>query len=162
MDPIWQFHGVHKIESYGAPWLVASLRTITEYGNKIWLFSLMGNKCIRGLIWARGWALSRIPVPPTKFHPLIITQRKPSFTCVFQVFFVLINSLQLNFDRTLILFFNLFLIGRLSLYNVLLVSVIQQHELAIKYTYIPSLLNLPFTPSHPSRLSQSTKLSSLC
>ena len=32
-----------------------------------------------------------------------------------------------------------------------------------KYTYIPSLLSLPSTPSsHPSRLSQSTGLSSPC
>ena len=31
-----------------------------------------------------------------------------------------------------------------------------------KYTYIPFLLNLPPTPLHFSRLSQSTQLSSLC
>ena len=30
-----------------------------------------------------------------------------------------------------------------------------------RYTYVPSLLNFPPTPPHPSRLSQSTRLSSL-
>ena len=46
------------------------------------------------------------------------------------------------------------------LYNSVLVSAVHQHELAISiYVYVPSLLNLPPTLSHPSRLSQSTSLS---
>ena len=47
----------------------------------------------------------------------------------------------------------------------MLVSVVQQRESAMCiYTYIPYLLGLPPTPptSHPSRSSQSTKVSSLC
>ena len=31
-----------------------------------------------------------------------------------------------------------------------------------RHTYVPALLNLPPTPSHPSSLPQSTRLSSLC
>ena len=41
----------------------------------------------------------------------------------------------------------------------MLTSATQQPESAIKYTYVPLLLNLPpspFTPEQPSRLSQST------
>ena len=48
------------------------------------------------------------------------------------------------------------------LYNVVLVSAVQQCESAVKYAYIFFLLTLPPTPSsHPSRSSQSTRLSSL-
>ena len=35
-------------------------------------------------------------------------------------------------------------------------------QISHKYTYVPSLLNLLLTPSHCSRVSQSTGLSSLC
>ena len=62
----------------------------------------------------------------------------------------------------------IFLIGVPLLHNVVLVSVVQQHESA---TWIhrspPSWASPPPPPpppppSHPSRLSQSTQLSSLC
>ena len=45
------------------------------------------------------------------------------------------------------------------LYNIVLVSATHHHESAIDNIYVPSLLNLPPTshPSHPSRLSQSTR-----
>ena len=52
------------------------------------------------------------------------------------------------------------------LYNVVLVSDVQQHESVIiihTYIYAPSLLSLsPLPPSHPSRSSQSARLCSLC
>ena len=49
------------------------------------------------------------------------------------------------------------------LYNAVLVSAIHQHESAIGI-HVPSFLNLAptSTPSYPSRLSQSNRLSSLC
>ena len=48
------------------------------------------------------------------------------------------------------------------LYKIMLVSAMQQHESVINI-YIPSILSLPpITPSHPSRSSQSPRLSSLC
>ena len=48
------------------------------------------------------------------------------------------------------------------LYNVVLVSALQQHESAISiHMSLPSWTSLPL-PSHLSRLSQSTGLSSLC
>ena len=50
-------------------------------------------------------------------------------------------------------------IGEQLLYNVVLVSAVQQSESALSI-HVPSLLSLP--PSHLSRSSQSTKLSSLC
>ena len=61
--------------------------------------------------------------------------------------------------RRSVLYFVYFLIVRLLLYNI----VIHQYELAIG-THFPFLLNLPHTfhHTHPSRLSQSTGLSSLC
>ena len=44
---------------------------------------------------------------------------------------------------------------RIIFYNIVLVSAIHQHDLAIhRYTYVPSFLNLPPTTSHLSRLSQ--------
>ena len=45
------------------------------------------------------------------------------------------------------------------LYNIVLISATHHHESAIDNIYVPSLLNLPPTshPSHPSRLSQSTR-----
>ena len=57
----------------------------------------------------------------------------------------------------------LFLIGGKLLYNVVLVSSIHQHETAIGiYVSLPSWTPLPSpTLSHPSRLSQSTRLSFL-
>jgi len=51
------------------------------------------------------------------------------------------------------------------LYSVVLVSAVQQSESAIYiyiYIYIPPEASLPPAPSHPSRSSQSTELSSLC
>ena len=53
------------------------------------------------------------------------------------------------------------------LYNVLVSSVQQETSMAVwishKYRYVPSLLTFSYpTLSHPSRLSQSTSLSSLC
>ena len=50
------------------------------------------------------------------------------------------------------------------LYDVVLVSAVQQSESAIYiYPHIPSLLSLPPPSlSHPSRSSQSTELISLC
>ena len=58
---------------------------------------------------------------------------------------------------------NKFLIEGWLLYNVVLVSAIHQHESAIGiHMSSPSWTSLPPpTPSHPSRLSQSTGLSSL-
>ena len=62
-----------------------------------------------------------------------------------------------------IYFFNLFLIGEWLLYNVVLLSAIQQHESAVSicisppsWTYLPRP-----TPSHSPRLPQRTRLSSL-
>ena len=46
-------------------------------------------------------------------------------------------------------------------YNVVLISIVQQCELAICIHIYSPLLSLPPTPSHSSRLSQSTQLSSL-
>ena len=59
---------------------------------------------------------------------------------------------------------NLFLIGGYLLYYIVLVSAIYQHESAVGiYMSSPSRTSLPPpTPSHPSRLSQSTGLTSLC
>ena len=52
--------------------------------------------------------------------------------------------------------------GGKLLYNVVLVSAIQQHESAITI-YIPSPLSLPLLPSsYPSRSSRSTGLGSPC
>ena len=63
----------------------------------------------------------------------------------------------------------LFLIGRRLLYNVVLVSVGQQHASALSihththtHIYPLPLEPPPQPPSHPSRASQSTRLSSLC
>ena len=55
--------------------------------------------------------------------------------------------------------FNLFLIGGQLLYNVVVVSAIHWHESAIGiHTSPPLWMSLPTpTPSHPSRLSQSTR-----
>jgi len=53
----------------------------------------------------------------------------------------------------------LFLIEVQLLCNIGFISAIRQHESAI-HTYVPSLLGLPPTPSHPSRLSPSPGLSS--
>ena len=57
----------------------------------------------------------------------------------------------------------LFLIEDKFHYNVVLVSVIHQHESAISvHMYSPSWTSLPPHSSCPSRLSQITKLGSLC
>ena len=60
-------------------------------------------------------------------------------------------------------FFNLFLIGRYLLYNIVLVSALHQHQPAIgTYIYMsPPLISFPSPiSSHLSRLSQSMSLSS--
>ena len=78
-------------------------------------------------------------------------------------FFSFLESL-LNFLIMLLLFFFKFLlIEGYLLYRILLFSVKPQHESAIRYTYVPSLLNLPpiSHPSHPSRLIHRPCLSSL-
>ena len=63
----------------------------------------------------------------------------------------------------LIIFF-FFETGGNLLYKVMLVSAIEQHESAISIPLsTPSWTSLPpFIPSHPSRLSQSTRVSSPC
>ena len=62
----------------------------------------------------------------------------------------------------LCLFVYLF-IGVKLLYNVVLVSGVQWSESAICIIISPpSLTSLPLPPSHPSRSSQTTELSSLC
>ena len=60
-------------------------------------------------------------------------------------------------------FFNLFLIEGWLLYNIVLVSVKHHHESAIgTHMSHPSWISLsPPSPSHPSRLLQSSSLSSL-
>ena len=84
---------------------------------------------------------------------------KKSFTVSF-------NALALHLFTPLlsILFLKFILIGRLLLYNVVLLSAIHQHESAIGiHTSPPSQMYHPSpTPSHPFRLSQSIRLSSLC
>ena len=61
-------------------------------------------------------------------------------------------------------FLNIFFIGRELLYSMVLVTVIHQHESATGiYMSPPSWASLPGpSPSHPSRLSRSTWLCSLC
>ena len=69
------------------------------------------------------------------------------------------------FFRICILFsLSLSLIGGQLLYNIVLISAIHQHESATGvHMSPPSWTPLPSpTPSHPSRLSQSPGLSSLC
>ena len=50
------------------------------------------------------------------------------------------------------------------LYHVVLVSATHQHETSHRDTYVPSLVNLPPppTPSHLSRLSESTQSHRVC
>ena len=57
-----------------------------------------------------------------------------------------------------------FLFWRWLLYSVVLISAIQQHESALdRLMYPPSWTSFPApTPSHPSMLLQSTKLSNWC
>ena len=68
------------------------------------------------------------------------------------------------FQLKSILFIKKKIIEGWLLYNVVLISAIQQREPAIR-THIPSLLSLPpiptFPPSHPLGLAE-TKLGSLC
>ena len=61
-------------------------------------------------------------------------------------------------------FFLSFLIGEQLLYSLVLVSAVPQHDSATGIYMSPSCWNsLPSPcPSYPSRLSQSTRLSSLC
>ena len=60
------------------------------------------------------------------------------------------------------IYLNLFLIDGKLLCNVVLASVVQQHELAKIHTH-PFPLELPFpTPACPSGLSRSSRLSLLC
>ena len=61
-------------------------------------------------------------------------------------------------------FISFFLIGWWLLYNVVLAPVTQQHELALSvHNSSPPWPSFPsLTPCHPSRLLQSSRLSSLC
>ena len=59
------------------------------------------------------------------------------------------------------LFHIFFLIELYLLYNVVLVSPVEQRELAICICFLLSLAPIP-SPSHPPRSSRSIKLSSLC
>ena len=65
---------------------------------------------------------------------------------------------KLGVKQACISLFNLFLIGGQLLYNVVLVSAVHWHESAIGiHTSPPLWMSLPTpTPSHPSRLPQST------
>ena len=77
-------------------------------------------------------------------------------------FSVEVSKVELLLFFLFFFFVLLFLIGWKLLYNVLLVSAIHQHESTIGIHNVPSLLNSLTHPPHPtSRLTQSTKLSSL-
>ena len=64
----------------------------------------------------------------------------------------------------LLLFFKFIFNWRIILYNIMLASAIKQCESIISIHMSPlSGVSLPpLTPSHPSRLSQSTRLNTLC
>ena len=82
-----------------------------------------------------------------------------------QLFLHLILAKRPRSDPSIVFVFNKFIFNwRIIFYNIVSVSAIHQHEPAIGiHMSLPSWTSLPpATPSHPSRLSQSTRSSSLC
>ena len=64
----------------------------------------------------------------------------------------------------LLLFFKFIFNWRIILYNIMLASAIKQCEpiIIIHMSPLSGVSFPPLTPSHPSRLSQSTRLNTLC